>query len=312
MRGRAARLAHATRSRVARAAARREQRGRYAALAPRFAAIYRDLAALEEESFTTPYWRAANADLAESLLPFPRRDFLRDPLIAGNMVANSPGRWLNDELAYLERRIPPFELSRRLQEDLIGRPTLIRSRLGTSHNTIHHTYHLERYREATGRAPEQFRFVVEWGGGYGNLAKLVTRAGSPGRTYLVIDNPLLVALQWLYLACTLGESAVQIVSSSETEIAVGKVNLVPTAVAAALKHIRADLFISTWALSESATAAHDFVSGVEWFGASHLLLAYQDDSDHFPRATRVAALSANSGTSRESIAFLPGNYYAFR
>lgn len=276
-----------------------------------FERVFSEISPLEVSSFNTDYWAELNRELAELLLPAPSKAFLRHPLVVGNLVAHSPGRWLDEEFRFLERTVPAAELGRLLAEDAVGRVPVVRLPYRTSHNTVHHLYHLERYRAVTGVAVAQARTIVEWGGGYGNLAKLVTRSSTSHRTYIVVDNPLMCALQWLYLGCVLGESKVNLVRPGAGSVAPGVVNLVPVGLCDVLEAIQADVFISTWALSETTADAQDYVAEHGWFGAPHVLLAYHAHSAEFPSGTRITSLTGVAGARVEAIDFLPGHHYLF-
>jgi hypothetical protein len=288
----------------------RSQRDAFVLRARRFGDVYSGLARLQSPSFSTDYWHSINAELERRLIPRPPIGFLRDRLIAGTMFIDRRGRLLREELSYLESRIEPDRLAELLREDYVGRPPLIR-RYRTSHNTVHHLYHLERYREATGCDLAGFRTVVEWGGGYGNLAKLFRRVSGGRCTYVIIDNPLFVALQWLYLGTILGEASVNLVSAHEAPLTQGALNLVPVGLVGVLDSARADLFISTWALSETGPDGQEQVFSRDWFGAKRLLLACQRSSTDFAAADRVTAAAMAEGAMISDIELLPGNCYAF-
>jgi hypothetical protein len=288
------------------------QRANFARASRHFVATYAGLQQHELKAFTTPYWARTNDAVAARLLPVPPVKFLRDPFIAGNMVVNSPEAYLREELAFLEARLRKQELRHVLREEYVGGAPRVDVGYRTSHNTIHHAYHLERFREATGIAPGEFGTVVEWGGGYGNLARLVTRSATVDQTYVVVDNPLFSALQWLYLTSVFGEEKVSLLSAGGDGIVAGALNLVPTGLLETIDDLHADLFISTWALSESAPAALEHVLERDWFRAPHLLLAYRDsDSSEFPTQTHMRAHAERRGATPAAIDFLPGESYAF-
>jgi hypothetical protein len=80
-----------------------------------------------------------------------------------------------------------------------------------------------------------------------------------------------------------------------------------------LEHLRprGELFISTWALSESSVAAQDSVAS-HWFGAPRLLLASQESSAELPDAGRLPGLAKVAGASNVPVAEVPGSVYSFR
>ena len=286
------------------------QESAFELLRPRFKALYEKLGDADTTKFTSPTWRGFGESLERALLPNPPFDFLRNSVILRTMFVTAGGGWLRNELSFLESRFSEIDLQEILIEDCVGRPLLLNRKYLTSHNSIHHLYHLARLEERTGLDFHGVQSVVEWGGGYGNLAKIASRL-SLNSTYTIIDIPLLSCLQWLYLTVTVGPERVNMLDSVDKKIESGKLNLLPVCFLS--NHlVSGDLFISTWALSESSAFSQDLVRGQNWFGCKHLLLAYQENSPATPEAERVGKAAADAGASIEEISFLPKNYYAFR
>lgn len=278
------------------------QEGRFRELAPRFGSLVSMLSEHAREDLTTDYWSAWANELRDRLSPTLPRDFFRDSLVAHTMFVGSGGRWMKEQLAFLEARCARGSLRRLLHEDGTGRPRIQSLRYRTSHNRIHHAYHLARFVAAT-RPLEDVQLAVEWGGGYGSLARVFGRMHGGTHTYAIVDLPVMTALQYVYLGSTLGPDCVHLVSEPHDSLRPGLVNLVPVGLCGLVSD--ADLFISTWALSESTPAAEDLVIGQAWFGASRLLLAYSEGTLG-RRAAREGATTIPIG------AFLPRNDYAFR
>lgn len=276
-----------------------------------FSDIYNKLKGYDIAQFTTPLWEVMNARLEKVFLPHPPSFFLRNPTIKNTMFVAAGGKWLREETAFIERRIPRDKLKTILQEDYLGGPRLFNSTYLTSHQSIHHLYHFVRFLETTRCNLNQIDAVVEWGGGYGNMAKIFKRLKPAVSTYVIIDIPLFSCLQWLYLATVLGEKSVNLLQSSADTIHAQKINLLPVCFVGDHK-INADLFVSTWALSESSRCSQDYVVNRDWFNAKNILLAYQDNNDKLPEAGRVGKLAADFGAVIEDIEFLRGNHYAFR
>jgi putative sugar O-methyltransferase len=198
-----------------------------------------------------------------------------------------------------------------LREDAAGRPMLVSAKYKTSHNTVHHLYHLAKYEAEVGEALRAARTVIEWGGGYGNQAKVFLRLAAQPVTYVIVDLPLLSCLQHVYLSTVLGSDRVNLLDSPDGNVQPRKVNLLPVTLLE--RHsLYGDLFISTWALSESSGEAQDFVVSHAWFACPRLLLAYQDAVDDYPFAERVGEIANAEGARTMPISFLPGNHYAFR
>ena len=292
------------------AQAKRNQRAGFEALVKEFPRYYDLLRKQKIDEYVTPLWNRYNQNLEKVFLPFPSFSFLRNPIIMYTMFATAGGDTLNKELAYIEKKIPPKKLKMLLGEDYVGDPLILNRTYLTSHNSIDHVYHLARFEEATGSDISMLGHVVEWGGGYGNMAKLFRRM-SPKVTYSIIDTPLFNCLQWLYLSTIFGESAVHVVKSNSDQIRFGKINILPLTFLSAYKG-NADLFLSTWALCESSKFSMGYVARRRWFGAKHLLLAYQRSDERLPDADYVGKLAKKDNATIVPVDFLPDNYYAFK
>lgn len=276
-----------------------------------FSTIYNKIRKYPLHQFLMPVWEDYNQKIEKAFLPHPPFSFLTDATIASTMVVTSGGKLLEEELSFLEKKIPKDKLRFLLAEDSVGHPLILNSGYLTSHNSIHHLYHLLRFLDRTRCDLDQTNTIVEWGGGYGNMAKIYRRLKSGPCTYTIIDTPLFSSIQWLYLTTILGKEKVNLLQDPQDTIQVEKINLLPLCFLDRCQ-IQSDLFISTWALSESSRYAQDYVVTHNWFKAKHILLAYQDSSPKFPHARNLEKIALNSEAIIENIEFLPGNHYAFR
>jgi hypothetical protein len=303
-------LGHSVRfSRAYLARRKHVQQARFGVAQGQFLATYEALKETGGSAYTTPWWDAEAAKMASALLPVAPANFLQDPTIRWEMIARGEGM-LAAELPALEEAYGPDELLRVLEEDVVGGQELNVAKYHTCINSIHHAYHIHRFVESTGRKPSDFSTVLEWGGGYGNLAKIFLRWAQAPVTYIIVDIPFMAAIQWLYLSCVLGFDRVALVHSEDAPIEEGKVNILPVGLAES-RAPEVELFVSTWALSESSAAAQQLVTGRKWFGASNLLLGYQDTNDLFAVASEVGALAEAEGATIHPIDFIPGCHYAF-
>lgn len=289
---------------------KRDQKSTFEVLKGKCSQYYNDLRTQDISDFITPLWEDYNKEIEKVILPYPLFSFLRNRSIMKSMFVAAGGKWINEELAFLEKSLPTKRLRTILQEDYVGKPILMNSTYLTSHSSIHIFYHLLKFQDKARINLSQLGTVVEWGGGYGNMAKLFRRVNTKA-TYIIIDTPLFSCIQWLYLATVFGDSAVNILHSIESRIEREKINLLPVCF---LKchDLNADVFIATWSLSESSKSAQDYVSSLNFFDAKHLLLAYQESSHQLPDAGRLGDIAVTHGAVIEPIEFLPGNYYAFK
>ena len=276
-----------------------------------FAATYKKIGNKIENNFTLASWRENNINLSQDFLPYPPFNFLQNPIIMRTMFVTAGGMWFHEQLKYLESRISEKKLKLPLEEDLVGGPLLSNAKYLTSHNSVHHLYHLIKFLKSTGYSPNETQIVVEWGAGYGNFAKIFKRYyGRLNLTYIMIDTAMFSSLQWLYLSTIFGKDQVHIIKSKKEKIKKGKINVLPVGLIKYCK-IKADLFVSTWALSESSKYAQEFVILTKWFHAKNILMAFQKSSKRFPYANDLSREIKKSGGVVEEILFLPDNYYGY-
>lgn len=134
-----------------------------------------------------------------------------------------------------------------LDEDRAGLPTPFRGYSRSSATLIHHAYHIFRFEAATGRKISDFETVVEFGGGYGSMLRLIERLGFSGK-YHIHDLPELGALQRFFHESvraegwTGGAGGQRLTASfsSRREDALRE-----------LSDPESTLFIATWSLSET-------------------------------------------------------------
>jgi hypothetical protein len=236
--------------------------------------------------------------------------FLRWPVIESTMSVIAS--YLDLELDYVRSHPTYGSLWRSgLRETRVGRPIPYWRHPWTSGNTIHQTYHLCRFSDATQVRLENTRFAFEFGGGYGNFCRLLFALGFKGQ-YVIFDLPHFSALQRFYLdavglaadaTATPGRCGVTCVSRpDEANRILQNADLTDS------------LFIGTWSLSETPLGSRDWIEK-HLVRFSHILLAYQnefcgtDNSDYFMRAWR--RLQASHACRVEDIAHIPGNNYLF-
>jgi hypothetical protein len=269
-------------------------------LAARFEQRYERVRELTDERYVRSDWAERNADLERDLLPVPAADFLRHPAIRYQMFVDE--HVLPYELPFVRSQLPDDEL---LREDAVGTPPTVALPLNgiqTSSNTVHQLHHLLRYEQATARRLQDAETIVEWGGGFGSLMRLICRMHGGRPTCVVIDTPIFSAVQWLYLSAVLGEERVVLQDFGPVQLVDGRVNLVPIGLVKDMA-VTADLFVSNWALNESTHEAQDDVVSRRWFGARSLLLAMHA---HHP----LTDVACQWGARRVPLgSFMPGQQY---
>ncbi len=258
-------------------------------------------------------WADFNKKVEERFKPEPPFDFLKDPVIMMTMFATAGGSWMKTQLNYLETRFNKNELKALLEEDFVGAPLLLNGKYKTSHSSIQHLYSLTRYLDKTGKKAKDLGPIIEWGGGYGNFAKILLRLTNKNNTYIIIDSPVFCCIQKIYLSSVFGGCRVNIITDKKDKIKKGKINLLPVNILERMSRFdfKPDLFVSTWALSESPKIAQKFVIKNNFFGAKKILFAGQQSDERFESATEIRKEMEKRCSFSENISFLKGNKYFF-
>ncbi|MFX0132322.1 MAG: putative sugar O-methyltransferase [Candidatus Hodarchaeota archaeon] len=285
----------------------------YNQLKYKFNDYYNEIKNYNFDSFMVDHWKNVYKRFQESFSDYPPFSFLRNPDLKSTMFVKKGGKWLKFQLKYLEKKISKKQLKTILLEDYIGNPILSNSKYNTSHNSIHHLYHLIRFFNKTKCNIDNINSVIEWGGGYGNLAKIFLRHKLKPITYIIIDLPIFSCIQWLYLATIFGEKHINLIHNSTVPIISEKINILPVSFTEKYQ-LKADLFISTWALTESSKYSQDYVLKSNWFSSKHFLLAYANNNKKFPLSEKIKKFFINNKFYIEDLKFIPniGNRYAFK
>lgn len=293
--------------------AQQDTKAKFEDLSKDFAKLLNEMDSLGDEPFLMPFWNKVNKKVRSEFLPVPPSNFLEIRAIRDTMFVDGSEDWLKKQISYLRKNLNNYKNI--VKEDLVGGPKLLPEPNGnTSHNNIHHLYHQVYFEKTANVEPSKINSIIEWGGGYGNFAKLWMRRFrklNPNLSYTIIDSSLFIAIQWLYLSSILGKESVNIVTIDNPNIIEGKINLVPLAVLRKTK-LSCDLFVSTWGLSESAKEAQDYVVNKRWFDAKHILIGFQDSYADLPYAERLGKLAKKDGAKIVDIEFIPNNHYAIK
>lgn len=130
--------------------------------------------------------------------------------------------------------------------------------LGTAISHIQYLYAWQKY---TGKEIKNIKSIIELGGGYGSLCRIVK--GINQCLYTIVDLPIVNKIQQYFL-------------KNETDINyVGLDKLEET-------NFECEMFISTFALSESTYVCMEYVIEKNFFNAKYLLLSFnKKDEDNF-------------------------------
>lgn len=231
-------------------------------------------------------------------------NFLANPVISSTMVfARNNGIQLTK--FFISNIVSVFgeqTAVKLLKEDCIGTPNISNMDFLTSANRAHHANHLAYFSKATKKNIWESKLIVEWGGGYGNMARIIRKL-NPKITYVIIDLPELLALQYIYLSSVESRECVHVVAGDgSNHLELGKINLITQQLfLELLPSTECDGFISTWAISESPKAAQEFVYTNNFFGAKNILIGSLINKNNF-----LSNLIGDIGFIRQSLPVASG------
>ena len=142
-------------------------------------------------------WLAFRTRFRQDVLTRNPRRFLRWPVLWPMYKRDAP--YIGEWLAYL--RAHPEWSSRwqpAVRESAVGDPRPFFDYWPSSGNLLSQAYHVCRFEDVTGARLTDVDFLLEFGGGYGALCRLVYALGFRG-TYAIFDFPEFSALQRFYL-----------------------------------------------------------------------------------------------------------------
>lgn len=167
------------------------------------------------------------------------KEFLRWPTIRAVMFVGNV-EWVHDEVdALMGGPLTWPRWRHAIREDSFGTPARLPWMLETSGNMIHQAYHLFQWEQTTGKTVDGLNRIVEFGGGYGAMARIIRRLGFKGE-YIIYDLPELAALQSYYLSNVGVPSTIHVTNGNDFH-----------------EPPEADLLISCYSLGEAPAGLRD-------------------------------------------------------
>ena len=208
-------------------------------------------------------WMQRVREMTEDVLRSDHPRLLGHESLRYAMILGAGGTWMRRQLPYLESRLSEPALRALLREPRIEGLPVNSLRYKCSHNNIHLLHHLVFFEEHSRSKIADFDHIVEFGAGYGNLARLAKQM-APDATLLLIDLPIFLLIQFAYLESVLGRGTCCFVTSENQPIEKGKINLLNVQSTYSISQ-KFDLFVSTIALSECTQAAQRAVIEARFF-----------------------------------------------
>jgi hypothetical protein len=170
------------------------------------------------------------------------------------------------ELCYLKYCVSPETdcLIKKFKEPAFGDLAITCTEYGCSTNSLGQLYYAARILEKM-QSSEKIKTIVEVGGGFGNLAYIFKNM-LPDATLVLFDLPELLVIQYLYLTLALPDVPVTIHHDLSGSIDTAGIHLMPIFLLSQA-HVKADVFVSNFALSEATTEVQQAVINKNFFDA---------------------------------------------
>ena len=226
--------------------------------------------------YVHPLWQKARPKFAFLFSDGQLENFLKHSEVAHQFCRGGFGPPQQFELNYLRTRPRAFwDLARRYKESSVGSPSLDCAELKISANSLGMLYYFTRIAEVGDL--NSIRRIVEFGGGYGCLSRVFQELLPAPPTYVIVDLPEMLALQYYFLRASSPSRRVVAHHTAPKSLDPGATHLVPVQHAKSLA-IEPDLFVSTFALSETPQHLQKGLRTNIFFGAKSLYLVGQDTS----------------------------------
>lgn len=223
-------------------------------------------------NFVVPFWEEMNNIVRSEILDVNNNNFLDHYVIRNCMYTSSGevGRYLY-QLELIDNQFGAAFANWILSDEpSFGNPELFEYRPGLvcSGNSIQMLYHIAFWQSRTGLKISDIHSILEWGGGYGSLARIIKKINK-NISYKIIDTEVFSSLQRWYLDACNPSNNIETFTIDQID----------------LDTINYEMFISTWALSESSPDAIDFVAKKKSvINCDHFLLAFQISQEKFEKA----------------------------
>lgn len=228
-----------------------------------------------DQNLAGAYWMEQKNNFSRILLGDPDKNLWQNRAVFCNMIRSGFEKEQKFELCYLKSclsdSVKQLVMSYK-DTDFNGMPFNCQE-LSCSTNTLGHLFYAAKIMEKARSEAMKIETIVELGGGYGNLARIL-KSFNPEATIILIDLPEFLALQYLFLVSTMPSVKIIAHKSKIDSYEKGCIHLVPVSQLSSLD-IQADVFISTFALSESPHVVQKLTVDQKFFNASLIYITGQ-------------------------------------
>ena len=196
-------------------------------------------------------WLNFRTQIQDYVMGPTQKDFLNENLFHITMLRMGITNIQKYETSFLNNSVSKRTLNllhRFKESDILTIPKEC-TEFSCTANSLGQMFYVARVFE-TLEDPETVQTIVEFGGGFGNLAHVFCSI-LPKTTYVIFDVPEMLALQHIYLKGSMPDRTINVIINPDQAIEPGSINLIPSAFCQNI-NLSTDLFISTFALSETS------------------------------------------------------------
>lgn len=218
-----------------------------------------------EQSYCHDIWKTTKQQVRDIILGQPDRYFAHQSCIVSTMVRQGMSIVQSYETLFLQDCISQKtkeKLGQFHESDFLGLDRNCKE-FNCSTNSLGHLFYAAKVLEAM--PDDSIQSIVEVGSGYGNLASIFKQL-IPSATLYLIDLPELLSLQYLFLKATMPDVEVVFHDRIPSVFKKGAIHLIPVFMVPEIG-FNADLFISTFALSESSRQTQQVIIDKQFFNA---------------------------------------------
>lgn len=195
------------------------------------------------------------------------------------------------ELEFLQKLPNWNKWEKAIRESRVGKSKPYPGYSESSGNLIHQAYNLAQLVCTTGCAIEDMSQIIDFGGGYGCMCRLVHQLGFKGR-YIIFDLPELLALQEYYLK-SVGAATSISTKITDTENCIILLSDYNDLAKQLQKQAEPCAFIATWSISEAPPKLRNEIFALI-SNPTYLLIAYQEQFRDINNSAYFAELIRSS------------------
>ena len=220
----------------------------------------------QQEQYCNNCWKTNQRAIEKIILGTPNQRFLYEPVISGAMVRRGYTLFQKYEDTFILDCIHPEtkKLVLSYKETSFGLLPKECKELNCSTSTLGCLFYAAKILDNPNK-PE-IKTIMDFGGGYGNLTRIFKQL-LPEVTLFIVDLPELIAIQYLFLNSTLPDTKIYVHTEKTDMFEQGAIHLIPIYLVEKL-NLTTDLFVSTFALSETPLFVQNLVINKNFFNAS--------------------------------------------